>query len=45
MTFSKEAMLAKIEYRINMLTAKDPVANRNLINALIREKRNMEARV
>lgn len=43
MFFSKEVMIKKIEYRINLLRARSEVMNMRLINALMREKRNLEA--
>ena len=43
MFFSKEVMVNKIEYRINLLRARSEVMNMRLINALMREKRNLEA--
>lgn len=42
MFYSKEILLKKIEARINLLRARDEVGNLRLINALIREKRNIE---
>ena len=42
MFYSKEVQLQKIDYRINLLRARDEVGNLRLINALIREKRKIE---
>lgn len=42
MFLSKEAMLKKIEYRINLLRARSEIVNERLINALIREARNLK---
>ena len=42
MFFSKEVMIGKIETRIHILRARGEEMNRNLINALIRQKRNLE---
>ena len=42
MFFSKEVTIAQIEYRINLLRARGEEQNKNLINALSREKRNLE---
>lgn len=43
MFYSKEIQIARIDYRINLLRAKGEEMNKNLINALIREKRNLES--
>lgn len=42
MTFSKEATIARIDYRIKLMRARGEGARKNLINALIRERRNLE---
>lgn len=42
MFLNKETTLKKIEYRINLLRARSETVNEHLINALIREKRNLE---
>ena len=42
MVFSKEVMLNKIKYRISLLRARGEQMNEHLINALIREARNIE---
>jgi len=42
MVFSKEVTLNKIKYRINLLRARGEQMNEHLINALIREARNLE---
>lgn len=42
MFFSKETQIARIDYRIRLLRAHGEEMNKNLINALIREKRNLE---
>lgn len=42
MFLSKETMLQKIEYRINLLRARSETVNEHLINALIREARNLK---
>lgn len=41
MFLSKESIIAKINYRINLLRARGEQMNEHLINALIREKRNL----
>ena len=41
MFYSKETILKRINYRINLLRARDEVGNVRLINALIREARNL----
>lgn len=41
MFYSKETILNRINYRINLLRARDEVRNARLINALIREARNL----
>jgi len=42
MTFSKETTLKLINYRINLLRSRGETMNEHLINALIREARNLE---
>lgn len=42
MFYSKETRIAQINYRIGLLRARGEQMNQNLINALIREKRNLE---
>ncbi len=42
MFFNKETILKKIEYRINLLRARSETVNEHLINALIREARNLK---
>ena len=42
MFLNKETVLKKIEYRINLLRARSETVNEHLINALIREARNLE---
>lgn len=42
MLYSKETTLALINYRINLLRARGEQMNEHLINALIREARNIE---
>ena len=42
MFLSSETVLKKIEYRINLLRARSETVNEHLINALIREARNIE---
>ena len=42
MFYSKETAIARIDYRINLLRARDEMANLRLIKALEREKRNLE---
>ena len=42
MILSKENMLKRIEYRINLLRARSETVNEHLINALIREARNIK---
>lgn len=42
MVFSKKVTLNKIKYRINLLRARGEQMNEHLINALIREARNLE---
>lgn len=44
MFLSKETTINKINYRINLLRARDEGNNANLIRALIREKRVIEQR-
>lgn len=43
MVFSKDVTIALLNYRINLLRARGEQMNQNLINALIREKRKLEA--
>ena len=43
MFYSKETILARINYRINLLRARSETENIRLINALIREARNLKA--
>jgi hypothetical protein len=42
MLYSKETTLNLINYRINLLRARGEQMNEHLINALIREARNLE---
>ena len=42
MFYSKETEIKRIEYRINLLRARDEMMNYRLIQALLREKRNLE---
>ena len=42
MLYSKETALNLINYRINLLRARGEQMNEHLINALIREARNIE---
>ena len=42
MFYSQKTTLELINYRINLLRAHGEVENARLINALIREKRNIE---
>lgn len=42
MFFSKEVVIAKLNYRINLLRTRGEVMNQKLINALEREKRRLE---
>jgi hypothetical protein len=42
MFYSKETQIARINYRINLMRARGEAMNENLINALEREKRNLE---
>lgn len=42
MFLNKETILKKIEYRINLLRARSETVNEHLINALIREARNLK---
>lgn len=42
MLYSKETTLNQIKYRINLLRARGEEMNAHLINALIREARNIE---
>ena len=41
MFYSKETILKRINYRIGLLRTRDEVGNIRLINALIREARNL----
>lgn len=43
MTYSIKTTIARINYRINLLRERGEKMNMNLINALIREKRALEA--
>ena len=43
MLYSKETTLKIINYRINLLRARGEQMNEHLINALIREARNIES--
>lgn len=43
MTFSKETTIERINYRIHLLRTRGEEKNKYLINALIREKRALEA--
>lgn len=43
MFYNKETRIAYIDYRINLLRARGEEMNKNLINALIREKRKLES--
>ena len=43
MVFSKDVTIALLNYRINLLRARGEQMKQNLINALIREKRKLEA--
>ena len=45
MFFSKEVVIAKLNYRINLLRTRGEMMNQKLINALEREKRNLEAQL
>ena len=42
MLYNKETTLALINYRINLLRSRGETMNEHLINALIREARNLE---
>lgn len=42
MFLNEETVLKKIEYRINLLRARSETVNEHLINALIREARNIK---
>lgn len=42
MFYNKETTIAQLEYRINLLRARGEAMNLRLINALEREKRNLE---
>ena len=42
MFFSKKVVIAKLNYRINLLRTRGEVMNQKLINALEREKRRLE---
>ena len=41
MFYSKETRLNYLSYRINLLRSRDEIMNLRLINALIRERRNI----
>lgn len=43
MLYSKDTTLKLIEYRINLLRSRGETMNEHLINALIREARNIES--
>lgn len=45
MFFSKEVVISKLNYRIKLLRTRGEVMNQKLINALEREKRNLEAQL
>ena len=42
MFYSKDTIIKRIEYRINLLRERGEMMNENLIRALIREKRKLE---
>lgn len=42
MFFSKDTMIARINYRINWLQAHGEMKNKNLISALLRQRRKLE---
>ena len=42
MLYSKETTIQMIKYRINLLRSRGETMNEHLINALIREARNLE---
>lgn len=42
MFYSKEVQIARIDYRINLMQARDEMMNLKLIKALEREKRKLE---
>ncbi len=42
MFYSKETQITRLDYRINLLKARDEMMNFNLIKALEREKRRLE---
>ena len=42
MFYSKEVVISQINYRIKLLCARGEMMNMKLINALEREKRNLE---
>ena len=44
MFYSKDVIITQIDYRINLLRARGEQMNLKLINALTREKRNLEAK-
>ena len=44
MLFSKEVTIGILNYRINLLRARNEVGNLRLIAALEREKRNLEVK-
>lgn len=41
MFFSKETIIQRIDFRIHMMRERGEERNKNLINALLREKRNL----
>lgn len=45
MLYSNEVTIALIDYRINLLKARGETMNLNLIKALLREKRTLEAKL
>lgn len=42
---STKVQIMRLEHRINLLAARDPVTNAHIIGALVREKRNLEKTV
>ena len=44
MLFNKNVTAAMIDYRVNILRAHGEEMNKRLINALLREKRNLEGK-
>ena len=44
MFYNKEVRIAQLTQRINLLRARGEEVNKNLINALIRERRNLEGK-